>query len=67
MKLNVLAIKHIMLDKGMSKKKLAEESGITYQRICSYLTGYCKPNLNTLEKIINALGVNPVDIIEMED
>lgn len=67
MKLNTLQIKHIMLDKGMSRKVLAENAGITYQRICSYLTGYCKPSMDTLGKIAKALGVNPAEIIEMED
>lgn len=67
MKLNTLRIKHIMLDKGMSRKDLSESAGLTYQRVCSYLAGYCKPTLNTLGKIAKALGVDPAEIIEMED
>lgn len=67
MKLNALRIKHILLDKGMSRKDLAIKSGLTYQRVCSYLTGYNKPNLDTLGKIAKALGVDPAEIIKMED
>lgn len=66
MKLNTLRIKHILLDKGMSRKDLAKKSELTYQRVCSYLTGYCKPSLDTLGKIAKALGVDPAEIIEME-
>lgn len=66
MKLNTLRIKHIMLDRGMSRKDLAESADLTYQRVCSYLTGYCKPSLNTLGKIAKALCVDPAEIIEME-
>ena len=64
MKLNTLRIKHILLDKSMSRADLAEKAGISYQRACSYLTGYCTPSLNTLGKIARALGVSVADIIE---
>lgn len=67
MKLNTLRIKHILLDKSMSRAELAEKAGVSYQRVCSYLTGYCKPSLNTLGKIAKALGVDPGEIIEVED
>lgn len=67
MKLNTLRIKHILLDKSMSRAELAEKAGVSYQRVCSYLTGYCRPSLNTLGKIAKALDVNPVEIIEMEE
>lgn len=67
MKLNTLRIKHILLDKSMSRAELAEKAGVSYQRVCSYLTGYCRPSLNTLGKIAKALNVNPVEIIEMEE
>lgn len=65
-RLNALQIKHIMLDRDMSRKGLAEKAGLTYQQVCSYLTGYCKPSLNTVGKIARALGVDPAEIIEME-
>ena len=64
MKLTTLRIKHIMLDKNMSRADLAEAAKISYQRTCSYLTGYCIPSLNTLGKIARALGVSVADIIE---
>lgn len=67
MKLNTLRIKHILLDKSMNRAELAEKAGVSYQRVCSYLTGYCKPSLNTLGKIAKALGVDPGEIIEVED
>ena len=67
MKLNTLRIKHILLDKSMSRAELAEKAGVSYQRVFSYLTGYCRPSLNTLGKIAKALDVNPVEIIEMEE
>lgn len=67
MRLNTLRIKHILLDKSMSRAELAEKAGISYQRVCSYLTGYCRPSLNTLGKIAKALGVDPAEIIEMEE
>mgnify|MGYP000019946223 FL=1 len=67
MKLNTLRIKHILLDKSMSRAELAEKAGVSYQRVCSYLTGYCRPSLNNLGKIAKALDVNPAEIIEMED
>ena len=66
MRLNTLRIKHILLDKSMSRAELAEKAGISYQRVCSYMTGYCRPSLNTLGKIAKALGVDPAEIIEME-
>lgn len=67
MRLNTLRIKHILLDKSMSRAELAEKAGISYQRVCSYMTGYCRPSLNTLGKIAKALGVDPAEIIEMEE
>ena len=67
MRLNTLQIKHILLDKGMSRAELAEKAGISYQRVCSYLTGHCRPSLNTLGKIAKALSVQPAEIIEMEE
>ena len=48
MKLNTLRIKHIMLDKNMSRADLAEAAKISYQRTCSYLTGYCMQLLRKL-------------------
>lgn len=67
MKLNTLRIKHILLDRGMSRADLAGKAGISYQRVCSYLTGYCNPSLQTVGKIAKALGVTPGEIIEMEE
>lgn len=67
MQLNALLIKHIMLDKDISRKDLAGKAGLTYQQVCSYLTGYNKPSLNTLGKLAKALGVDPAEIIKMEE
>ncbi len=67
MRLNTLRIKHILLDMGMSRADLAGKAGISYQRVCSYLTGYYRPSLQTVGKLAKALGVDPGEIIEMED
>ncbi len=53
-------IKKIRKMKGLTQRKLADKSGVSYSMICKLESGEQKnPSLHTLEKIADALDVLP--------
>jgi transcriptional regulator with XRE-family HTH domain len=51
------------LKRGLSQEQLAERSGVSVQHIAFIEQGRRKPQLKTLEKIADALGVRVKDLI----
>ena len=64
-KINQTALRVFLAQRSMEQKDLAEKSGVSEQTIVRLLKG--KPfTSDTLGKLADALGVNPVDLIEAE-
>ncbi len=65
MKINKRKVKFLMGSKLMTQLALAEASGVSRGTInMALLKGSC--SIKTVGKIAKALGVDPVDIIEIE-
>lgn len=60
-------IKKIRLEKGMTQKELAEKCGLFDSAIRRYESGRQNPKIGTVEKIANALGVNPMLLVYGEE
>lgn len=66
MKVSTSKIKSMMIENLMTQQMLADKSGVCRLTINStLLKGSC--SIPTVGKIAKALGVDPVEIIEMED
>lgn len=66
MKINTRKIKRHMCANLMTQLQLAEAAGVSRATInCTLLKGSC--SIQTAGKIAKALGVDPAEIIEMED
>ena len=66
MKINTRRIKQRMCANLMTQFQLAEVAGVSRATIsCALLKGSC--SIQTAGKIAKALGVDPAEIIEMED
>lgn len=64
-KINSDFVEHRLLDRGMTARDLASESGISEPTMYRILSG--KPfRSSTLDKIAEALECNPVDLIISE-
>lgn len=57
-------MKRIRRIKGITQKQLGEKMGVTQQRIAQFELDKILPKYETVEKIAEALGVNPADIDE---
>ena len=60
-------IKKIRLEKGMTQKEVAEKCGLFDSAIRRYESGRQNPKIETVEKIANALGVNPMLLVYGEE
>lgn len=60
-------IKKIRLEKGLTQKQLAEKCGIDSANLRKYESGRQNPKIETVEKIANALGVNPMLLVYGEE
>ena len=63
-KKGLIKLKEIRKAKGLTLNELAEHLNINYQAIGRYERGDTKPNLDTLENIASALGVQLTDILD---
>lgn len=62
--INAMKIEATLAERGMTKKELAESSGISKQSISTVIRrGSCEPK--TAGKIARALGVSVEDILEV--
>ena len=52
--------------KGYSIRKLVGLSGVSKSTIQKIERNDCSPTVNTIEKLANALEVNPMDLIDFE-
>lgn len=49
-------IRRLRTDAGLSFKALAEKSGVSDSAILKWETGESSPNIDKLQKVLNALG-----------
>ena len=59
-------IKEIIRKKGLSQEKLAELVGIEPTALSNIVTGRNYPLLNTLERLIEVLGISFTDVFSFE-
>lgn len=64
MQLNKQKVQVAMIRKGMTVKDLAAKYGSTQQQIRN-LIGSEQPTLRTLTKFCDALGVDPMEVIDL--
>lgn len=65
MYINARKIETILAKQGITKKALAEKSGISRQNISTIIRrGTCEPK--TAGKLASGLGVDPAEILESE-
>lgn len=57
------SIKSALKKKGVSIYWLAQETGLSYSLLHSYVAGTREPGLDNLFKVAKALGVNPKELI----
>ena len=55
-------IKMLRTKAGMLQGELADASSLTKQQISKYERGIQRPNLESLEKLMNALGINRLEL-----
>lgn len=55
-------IQELMKKKGVNGRSLAALVGTTQPNISALLSGKCSPNLNSLEKVASALGVEVYEL-----
>lgn len=56
-------IKYLRTEKGITQKELASKLGTSQQNLAQYENGKRKPKLETIQKIANALNVDPLVLI----
>lgn len=56
------ALRHLREDRRTRQYQIAEEAGITKAMLSAYETGKQKPSLETLDKLLAALGCDLVDL-----
>lgn len=62
MKINGMLIEAIMAEQGLTKKQLAEKSGVSYQSVVNLIKrGTCEPR--TAGKMAAGLGIKVTEII----
>lgn len=65
MKLN--RIKVVLVEKGMSQTLLAEKIDKSFSTVNSYCCNRLQPSLDTLQRIIEILGVDMKELITEKD
>ena len=65
MRLDIMKIKRIMLNKGIRQKDLADKGNIDISVLCRILKGTSeKSNFKTIKKIADGLEVKPEEIVK---
>jgi putative transcriptional regulator len=62
-----MRIAEIMVEKGITSKKLAELTGISQRTIESYRANRIQPSLKAGLYIAKALGISPYDLLDEEE
>ena len=60
-------LKRVMTERGLNITELAKLTGITNANISNMLHGKTSPNLDTLERIAAALGVESWELLKEKD
>lgn len=66
MNLDTKRVQLIMMKKLMNKRQLANSAGVGYSTLYLIFSQKRHPNIDTVGKIANALGVEPSEIIKEE-
>lgn len=67
MKISKSKLDKLLALKAMSASELAEATGLSVMTISRLSRGVTTPRSTTLRKITDALGCEPVDILEVEE
>ena len=59
---NVLRLKVVLVEKGITAKALAQQLGTDPSRISKWCTGFATPSVETLVKTANCLNVDIKDL-----
>jgi transcriptional regulator with XRE-family HTH domain len=65
MKFNGQALKTIRDQAGLTQEQLAAASGATFGTINRLENGHVQPTLATVQKIADALGVEPTELLTL--
>ena len=57
-------IKMLRVKAGMLQGELADRASVTKQQISKYERGIQRPNLDSLEKLMEALGINRIELVD---
>ncbi|MBB6672586.1 helix-turn-helix transcriptional regulator [Cohnella nanjingensis] len=57
-------LRQLLKDKGVSQSWLADQTGLTEQKISNYITGHAKMGYSTAVSIALTLGVHAEDLYE---
>ena len=60
--MNRLAIKHRLLDRGMTLAALACQIGVPYDRLVKVVNGYRQPRRSEVKRIAKALAMDPAEL-----
>lgn len=60
-------LKRIMVERGLNITELAKLTGITNANISNMIHGKTSPNLDTLDRLANALGVETWELLKEKD
>lgn len=60
-------LKKIRLEKGYSQKDFAEKLGVAKSTYCMYENGYREPNVDTIKRIADLLGVSVDDLFGIDN
>ena len=63
MKIDVDALKKILIEKEMTLKELSQQTGLSTITLTSILKNGESRNFKTLGKLFNGLKINPADVI----
>lgn len=60
-------LKSILDEKGMSRKELAEDSGVSSTAISEYISGRQTPNIMAVVNIAYALDMEVSDLVDFDE
>ena len=61
-----LAVKHRLLDKGMTLAQLASVTGVPYDRLVKIVNGYREPRPEEVQRIASVLSITPDELMMPE-
>lgn len=65
--INRRKIEEARIKKGLNMTELAEKAGVSPMSVCNAINGYVNTKVRTLKKIADALDVDALDIVSVEE